>query len=129
MTLGRVFLGFIAAILVAGCMTTPLPKKDFPIQLQADFDAGESEVFDAVVEYVNANQKILLNSDKESGIVSYGDTDSQTKQRVYVNVCIRPSTKSGATVLYLFPIDKTGKSGTGVEQQLLTALRNKFGKG
>lgn len=124
----RSIAALVALFVLSACMT-PLPKKDFPIQTKAELPASEDQIFDAVVEYVNASQGLLMLAEKAAGIISYGEIDPKSKLRVYVNVYIRPSIQTGQTVLYLMPLDKNGTNGSGLEGNLVKALEAMFKKG
>lgn len=100
------YLVAIFIFIVIGCAN--IPKSEYPVQIEREFDVSFDETWNAVLEVVKIVNGNIIETDKSSGLIVYSTRDIKPESQTYINVYLKSNPTSKATLVYFNPKASTG---------------------
>ena len=113
---------FYAWIILTFISCTPqIPKKDYPLEIEKEYNSSFERAWDSVQEVISACNGKILHKDKDSGLILYQIKDEGMNIQFFNNLYIERLSRSSVKI-YFFPYKSDGRSLIGVDKELFDKL-------
>jgi hypothetical protein len=112
----NILITLVAAgiVVMAGCAGQHIPKQDYPLEIEKEYNVSFDRAWEAVNEVIRSNQGQIIFCDKESGVICYDISEKENNLRYYVNVYVK-TIEGKLTTVYLIPYTWGGRSLKGID--------------